>query len=298
MDKKRTAQGIAFAILAAALYAVSAPFSKLLLAHIPATLMAGFLYIGAGIGMAAVAFIRKIGGAKKEESRFSAGKIPFVIGMIVLDIAAPVCLMIGLEHTTAANASLLNNFEIVATALIALFVFKESISPRLWAGIAFVTASCALLSFEDISSIRFSEGSLLVLLAAVCWGLENNCTRRISGKDPLKIVLLKGIFSGAGSLIIGFCIGERAEQPQYIPAVLILGFVAYGLSIFFYVYAQRLLGAARTSAYYAVAPFIAAALSLAVFGEKPAPTYFAAIILMAAGAFFASGDKPLLKKRA
>ena len=298
MDKKRTAQGIAFAILAAALYAVSAPFSKLLLAHIPATLMAGFLYIGAGIGMAAVAFIRKIGGAKKEESRFSSGEIPFVIGMIVLDIAAPVCLMIGLEHTTAANASLLNNFEIVATALIALFVFKESISPRLWAGIAFVTASCALLSFEDISSIRFSEGSLLVLLAAVCWGLENNCTRRISGKDPLKIVLLKGIFSGTGSLIIGFCIGERAEQPQYIPAVLILGFVAYGLSIFFYVYAQRLLGAARTSAYYAVAPFIAAALSLAVLGEKPAPTYFAAIILMAAGAFFASGDKPLLKKRA
>ncbi len=298
MDKKRTAQGITFAILAAALYAVSAPFSKLLLAHIPATLMAGFLYIGAGIGMAAVAFIRKIGGAKKEESRFSSGEIPFVIGMIVLDIAAPVCLMIGLEHTTAANASLLNNFEIVATALIALFVFKESISPRLWAGIAFVTASCALLSFEDISSIRFSEGSLLVLLAAVCWGLENNCTRRISGKDPLKIVLLKGIFSGTGSLIIGFCIGERAEQPQYIPAVLILGFVAYGLSIFFYVYAQRLLGAARTSAYYAVAPFIAAALSLAVLGEKPAPTYFAAIILMAAGAFFASGDKPLLKKRA
>lgn len=298
MDKKRTAQGIAFAILAAALYAVSAPFSKLLLAHIPATLMAGFLYIGAGMGMAAVAFIRKIGGAKKEESRFSAGEIPFVIGMIVLDITAPVCLMIGLEHTTAANASLLNNFEIVATALIALFVFKESISPRLWVGIAFVTASCTLLSFEDISSIRFSEGSLLVLLAAVCWGLENNCTRRISGKDPLKIVLLKGIFSGAGSLIIGFCIGERAEQPKYIPAVLILGFVAYGLSIFFYVYAQRLLGAARTSAYYAVAPFIAAALSLVVFGEKPAPTYFAAIILMAAGAFFASGDKPLLKKRA
>lgn len=297
MDKKRTAQGIAFAILAAALYAVSAPFSKLLLAHIPATLMAGFLYIGAGIGMAAVAFIRKIGGAKKEESRFSSGEIPFVIGMIVLDIAAPVCLMIGLEHTTAANASLLNNFEIVATALIALFMFKESISPRLWVGIAFVTASCALLSFEDISSIRFSEGSLLVLLAAVCWGLENNCTRRISGKDPLKIVLLKGIFSGTGSLIIGFCIGERAEQPQYIPAVLILGFIAYGLSIFFYVYAQRLLGAARTSAYYAVAPFIAAALSLVVFGEKPAPTYFAAIILMAAGAFFAAGDKPLLKKR-
>lgn len=122
----------------------------------------------------------------------------------------------------------------------------------------FVTLSCGILSFEDISSLRFSYGSLFVLLATICWGFENNCTRKISSKDPLQIVLLKGIFSGIGSLIIGLFIGERIEALWSIVAVLCVGFVAYGLSIYFYVYAQRLLGAARTSAYYAVAPFIAA----------------------------------------
>lgn len=216
--------------------------------------------------------------------------------MIVLDIAAPICLMIGLNATTAANASLLNNFEIVATAIIALAVFKEKISPRLWGGIIFVTLSCAVLSFEDMSSLRFSRGSLFVLLAAVCWGFENNCTRKISSKDPLQIVLLKGIFSGGGSLIIGFCVGERITYPQIILAICAVGFVAYGLSIYFYVYAQRSVGAARTSAYYAVAPFIAAILSLAIFREMPSVSYFAALVLMAVGAWLSSGDKPIFKR--
>ena len=184
--------------MAAALYAINAPFSKLLLQHIPATLMAGLLYIGAGAGMALVALFRRISGEKAEKRGFSLAEMPFVIGMIVLDIAAPVCLMTGLKYTAAANASLLNNFEIVATAIIALAVFKESINLRLWLGIVFVTASCTLLSFEDMSSFRFSGGSLLVLLAATCWGFENNCTRKLSYGDPLKIVLLKGIFSGSG----------------------------------------------------------------------------------------------------
>lgn len=297
MKDNKANKGIALAVLAAALYAISAPFSKLLLNRVPATLMAGLLYVGAGMGMAAVAALRRIKASKNENNRFSGKDMPYVIGMIVLDIAAPICLMLGLGNTTAANASLLNNFEIVATALIALFVFKENISPRLWVGIAFVTVSCAMLSFEDMSSFKFSGGSLLVLLAAALWGLENNCTRKLSEGDPLKIVVLKGIFSGTGSLIIGFCIGERVAAPEYIPAVLMLGFIAYGLSIFLYVHAQRILGAARTSAYYAVAPFIAAALSLAILNERPAPTYFAALVLMAAGAWLSSGDKPVFKRR-
>lgn len=186
------------------------------------------------------------------------------------------------------KASLLNNFEIVATAIIALMVFKEKISTRLWFGIFFVTLSCGILSFEDISSLRFSYGSLFVLLATICWGFENNCTRKISSKDPLQIVLLKGIFSGIGSLIIGLFIGERIEALWSIVAVLCVGFVAYGLSIYFYVYAQRLLGAARTSAYYAVAPFIAAILSLIIFREIPDVTYFVALVLMIVGAWLSS----------
>lgn len=294
--KQNIKKGIAFAILAAALYAINAPFSKLLLDFMPSTLMAGFLYVGAGIGMVFIALIRKIQKTEVKELKLGKAELPYTIAMIVLDIAAPICLLLGLNATTAANTSLLNNFEIVATAIIALMVFKEKISIRLWFGILFITLSCGILSFEDVSSLRFSYGSLFVLLAAICWGFENNCTRKISSKDPLQIVLLKGIFSGMGSLVIGLCVGERIDVLWSIAAVLGIGFVAYGLSIYFYVYAQRLLGAARTSAYYAVAPFISAILSLIIFREMPDITYFVALALMIAGAWLSSQDKPLIKK--
>ena len=171
------------------------------------------------------------------------------------------------------------------------------ISPRLWVGILFVTASWALLSFEDITSLDFSLGSLFILLASVCWGVENNCTRKLSSKDPLQIVLLKGIFSGLGSVCIGLCIGERITVVWSIFAVLAVGFVAYGLSIFFYVYAQRLLGAARTSAYYAVAPFIGTLLSLVIFRDVPPITYFIALVLMLIGAWLCAEDEPIIKKK-
>ena len=290
-------KGIAFAILAAALYAINAPFSKILLDSMPPALMAGFLYGGAGIGMVFIAIIRKMQKTEAKELKLTKAELPYTIAMIVLDIAAPICLLVGLNATTAANASLLNNFEIVATAIIALMIFKERISARLWFGILFVTLSCGILSFEDISSLRFSYGSLFVLLAAVCWGFENNCTRKISSKDPLQIVLLKGIFSGIGSIVIGLCIGEQIEGLWSAAAVLSVGFVAYGLSIYFYVYAQRLLGAARTSAYYAIAPFIAAILSLIIFREIPDITYFIALGFMIIGAWLSSQDKPLFKKK-
>ena len=290
-------KGIAFAILAAALYSINAPFSKILLEFMPPTLMAGFLYVGAGIGMTFIALIQKVKKTDTKELKLTKSELPYTIAMIILDIAAPICLLVGLNATTAANASLLNNFEIVATAIIALMVFKEKISPRLWFGILFITLSCGILSFEDVSSLHFSYGSLFVLLSAICWGFENNCTRKISSKDPLQIVLLKGIFSGIGSLIIGLYMGERTSSLWSIFAVLWIGFIAYGLSIYFYVYAQRLLGAARTSAYYAVEPFIATILSLIILREIPDITYYFALVLMIIGAWLSSQDKPLIRKK-
>lgn len=298
MKTDQVKTGIFLAVLAAALYAVNSPLSKILLDYMPSTLMAGFLYLGAGIGMGVIALIRKLGRQQIKESGLTKKELPYTIAMILLDIAAPICLLFGLRSTTAANASLLNNFEIVATAVIALAVFKEKISFRLWLGILFIVLSCALLSFEDISSLQFSYGSLFILIACVCWGFENNCTRKISSKDPLAIVLLKGIFSGLGSVIIGLATGERITVLWSVFAVLAVGFVAYGLSIFFYVYAQRMLGAARTSAYYAVAPFIGTILSLIIFREIPHYTYFIALALMGVGAWLASQDKPLFKRRA
>ncbi len=283
--------GIFCAVLAAVLYAVNAPFSKQLLHSLPPTLTAGFLYLGAGAGTILIALIRRIRKTAGLESKLTRAELPYTVAMIVLDIAAPVCLMFGLRSTPAASAALLNNFEIVATALIAWVVFRERIRVRLWLGLLCVTAACALLSLENLQGMHFSKGSLLVLLAAVCWGLENNCTRKLSDKDPMEIVLLKGLFSGAGSLITGLCIGERVALWSDVPAALALGFVAYGLSIFFYVYAQRKLGAARTSTFYALAPFVSVFLSLALFREKPGYAFPAALALMALGTWLSACEK-------
>ena len=129
---------------------------------------------------------------------------------------------------------------------------------------------------------------MLVLLAAVLWGLENNCTRAISGSDPLEIVVIKGFGSGVGALITAMIIGESLPPTDIIWQALLLGFASYGLSIFFYVYAQRTLGAARTSAYYALSPFLGVILSLVILSEVPNPSFYIALIVMAVGTYLAS----------
>jgi drug/metabolite transporter (DMT)-like permease len=280
-----------FAILAAALYAISSPVSKLLLKEIPPTLMASFLYLGAGLGMSIVGFVKHKKYKEKTEAKLTKKEFSFTALMVILDIAAPIFLMFGLTMTTSANASLLNNFEIVTTSLIALLIFKESISKRLVGAISLITVSSIILSIKDMSSFSFSFGSIFVLLACICWGLENNCTRKLSVKDPLQIVVIKGFGSGIGALLIALALGEQTNNILYIIAALLLGFFAYGLSIFFYIYAQRDLGAAKTSAYYAIAPFIGVGLSLIIFKEIPTLSFVIALIIMIIGAYFASTEE-------
>lgn len=279
-------KAVLFAILAAAFYALNAPCSKLLLAHVGPTMMAGLLYLGAGIGMAAAGKLHGTG----RELPLTRAELPYAVGMVLLDIAAPVFLMFGLAYTTAANVSLLNNFEIVATSVIAFICFREAVTRRLWLAIALVTLSSVILSVEDSSSFSFSTGSLFVLAACICWGFENNCTRRMSQKDAGQIVVIKGLCSGCGSLLLALAAGETLPQPEYIALTMLLGFVAYGLSIFFYVRAQRELGAAKTSAYYAIAPFLGTGLSLLLFRQLPTVSFVIALAIMAAGTYFASTE--------
>ena len=282
-EVKEKLLAVLLALLAAALYAISVPLSKLLLERMGSVFLSSFLYLGAGIGIGIMyLFTRKKEGAKSK--RLTKKELPYTVGMIALDIAAPIFLMIGLKTATAANVSLLNNFEIAATSLIALFIFKELISKRVWFAIGLITIASMLLSFEDMSSFRFSTGSLFVLGACVCWGFENNCTRMLSSKNTYEIVILKGIFSGLGSFIIALIVREAFPSAVVILLSMLLGFVAYGLSIFFYVRAQNTLGAAKTSAYYAVAPFIGTLLSCLILWEKPGYMYFIALAVMILGA--------------
>lgn len=283
------------AILAAALFGMNAPFSKLLLIELPPRFLSALLYLGAGIGMLIVDGIRKLSKVNNVEARLTKRELPFVILMVLLDVAAPISLMVGLTKTNAANAALLNNFEIVATSIIALVFFKEAIGKRLWLSITLITISSILLTVSDISSLDFSAGSLFVLLACVFWGLENNCTRKLSIKDPLQVVIIKGMGSGLCALAIAAAYKEVTPNTTYIILALLLGFFAYGMSIFFYVTAQRNLGAARTSAYYAIAPFIGVGISYIAFAEPITIFFTSALVIMIAGTYFAVAENHIHK---
>ena len=283
MDRRLRAVGLA--LLAAVLYAVNLPFSKLLLGQVGSLTLAGLLYLGAGAGMALLSLFHR-----DDAPRLGREDLAPTLGMILLDIAAPILLMLGLRGGEAASASLLGNFEIVATALFALLLFRERVSRTLWAALGCITLSCAILSFQGAESLRFSAASLLVLGAACCWGLENNCTRRLSGKSAREIVILKGFFSGGGSLCLARLAGESLPPLGVALRAMGLGFVSYGLSIFFYVRAQRELGAARTSAYYSVNPFVGSLLALILLREGLGPGYFAALPVMLLGVGLATAD--------
>lgn len=266
-----------YAIVAAALYAINIPFSKLLLTQVQPTMMAAFLYLGAGLGLLIYGLL---GGEKEKSEPHTKAELPYTIGMVVLDIAAPILLMLGLKHTNSANASLLNNFEIVATSIIALLAFKEVLSKRLVIAIALVTLASVILGFEGKGSFQFNTGSLFVLGAACCWGLENNCTRMLSSKSSVQITTIKGVFSGLGSLIIALVVDEEIPSILWIAAIFLLGFVAYGLSINFYIKAQKDLGAAKTSAYYSIAPFLGVAFGMLMLGERPAAQFYIGLAIM------------------
>ncbi len=281
MTKSKTA--IFFAILAAALYAINIPFSKLLMNKVSPTMLAGFLYLGAGVGMGIVLGAKKLKNKKLDEVWLTKKDLPYTVAMVVLDIAAPIFLMFGIASTNSANVSLLNNFEIVATSIIALLIFKEKISKLLWGAILLVVTSSVILTFEGAGSFEFNTGSLLVLAACLCWGLENNCTRSISDKSSKEIVLIKGIFSGMGSIVVAFILGEKLPNILYLFAVMLLGFVAYGLSINFYIMAQKQIGAAKTSAFYSVAPFLGVGFSFLVLGERPIWQFYLALGIMIVG---------------
>lgn len=266
------------AILAALLYSLSSPFSKVLLSSFPPALLAGFLYLGAGIGTAPIALKKG-----RSEARLGRKDIPYTVAMVLLDIAAPISMMYGLRSTPSESASLLGNFEIVATAAIAFLFFKEHISLKTLLGIILTCVSSIILTLDFSSSLLFSRGSLLIILATILWGLENNCTRRLSEKDPLEIVAIKGLGSGIGGIILGLSIGEKLPSFSFIIASLILGFFSYGLSISLYIFSQRWLGAARTSAYYALSPFMGVIIAFLIFKERSATTFWIALPLMVLG---------------
>ena len=279
------------ALLAALFFGASAPISKLLLGDVHPVLMAAFLYLGSGIGISLIKLVQRIS-SNQSEAGIKSPDLKWLAGAIISGgIAAPIILMISLKNTAASTASLLLNFEGVATTLIALFVFRESISRHALTAIFAITFASIFLSTNFKGGFGFSLGALGVLLACTLWGVDNNFTRNISAKDPLTIVAWKGLVSGIFSLLLGLFLGQRLPAMISILSILLLGFICYGLSIVLFIYSMRGLGAARTSALYGTAPLAGVLLSFVIFRDPLTLLFVIAAVLMAVGALLLANEE-------
>ena len=274
------------ALLAAVLFGLSTPLSKWLLGGVDPVPLAAFLYLGAGIGSWLLFALQRLGShGRNAEARLSRADLPWLAGALLAGgVGAPILLLLGLNRTPASTASLLLNFEAVATTLIAVLAFKEAVDQRILWAVGLITLASILLSWTGGAG-GISLGALGILGACFLWGLDNNFTRQISAKNPLVIVGVKGLGAGFFSLILAILIGESLPSPGMIGLALLVGALSYGLSIQLFILALRGLGAARTGAFFGIAPFVGATLALIFFREAPQVLFWAALPVMAFGAY-------------
>lgn len=274
--------GVPLALGSAALFGATPVLSKLLLAAMDPALLAGVLYLGAGGGLALYKAASQRRGGAAEASLGRSDLVWVALATALGGVAGPLLLMSGLALTAASGASLLLNLESLATMAIAWLVYRESVDRRLLIGALAILAGAVLLSWQG-QGVGLDTRSLLVAGACLCWGLDNNFTRKVSGSDPVTIAMLKGLVAGAVNTGIALVAG--AALPSVAPAAgaAALGFFGIGVSLVFFIMALRHLGTARTGAYYALAPFIGATLAVIVLDEPLTVRFLSAGALMAFG---------------
>jgi drug/metabolite transporter (DMT)-like permease len=274
---------VLYALISAALFGVSTPAAKFLVGSIHPVTLAGLLYCGAGIGVAALRrIVPSVTGSP--ETALSRADAPWLAAAIGAGgIVGPLLLMLGLARTNAATTSLLLTLEGVATALMAWFVFRENFDRRIAIGMACLVAGAAVLSWSGAPSFDSIVGPLAIVGACVSWGLDNNLTRKVSLADPLQIAMLKGLIAGPFNLILGLGISHQIPSSSGILLTGLVGFLGYGVSLALFVAALRDLGTARTGAYFSTAPFIGSAVAVIVLGEPITAQLLVAAALMAIG---------------
>ncbi|MGH6620440.1 MAG: EamA family transporter [Alphaproteobacteria bacterium] len=274
--------GIALALLSAVLFGASTPFAKLLLGAVDPWMMAGLLYLGAGIGLAAVHLSRGVLRISAVEAPLRRSDAPWLVLVILAGgILGPLLLMLGLARTDAAGASLLLNLEGLATMGIAWLIFRESVDRRLLLGAFAILGGAVVLSWQGQAT--FQWGALMIAGACLCWGIDNNLTRKLSSADPVQIAMLKGLVAGAVNLLLALANGATFPPVPILLAAAGVGFLGYGVSLAFFVLGLRHLGAARTGAYFSLAPFVGAVLAVFMLGEPLTVKLLIAGGLMALG---------------
>lgn len=274
--------GILLALLSAVLFGASTPLAKIMLGNVDPWMMAGLLYLGAGIGLAAIHVWRGALRLPAIEAPLRRSDLPWLAAVIVAGgILGPLFLMFGLSRTDAAGASLLLNLEGLATMSIAWLVFRENVDRRLLFGAFAILAGAALLSWQGSASLDW--GAVLIVAACVSWGIDNNLTRKLSSADPVQIAMLKGLVAGTVNLTLALAQGAALPELGTVLAACVVGFFGYGVSLSLFVLGLRYLGSARTGAYFSLAPFIGAVLSVALLHEPVSIKLVVAGGLMAAG---------------
>jgi drug/metabolite transporter (DMT)-like permease len=276
--------GVPLALASAVLFGSTPPVSKLLLVEISPFLLAGLLYLGAGLGLAVVEVLRRLAGAERgEEAPISRADLPWLAAAILAGgVVAPVLLMTGLARTTASSGALLLNLEGLATMAIAWIVFRENVDRRLLAGAAAILAGAVVLSWTG-EGLSLDAGGLLVAGACLAWGIDNNLTRKVSAANPVHITIWKGLVAGTVNVVLALASGGALPSPMGIASAGLLGFFAVGVSLVLFIRALRHLGSARTGAYFSLAPFIGALLAIGLLGEAVTLRFGLAAVLMAIG---------------
>jgi drug/metabolite transporter (DMT)-like permease len=261
-----TRTGILFALLSAVLFGASTPFAKLLLGSVGPWTTAGLLYLGAGLGLALVHLSRAGLRMPAIEAPLRRADLPWLaLAILTGGILGPLLLMFGLSRTSAAATSLLLNLEGLATMAIAWTVFREYVDRRLLFGAFAILIGALLLSWQGRAA--FQSGALLIACACLCWGIDNNLTRRLSSADPVQIAMLKGLVAGTVNLTFALLYGDILPPAGTLLAIAVVGFLGYGVSLALFVLALRHLGTARTGAYFSLAPFVGAVLAILIFHD-------------------------------
>ena len=276
-------RGILAALGAAVLFGLSTPIAKTLIGELSPLLLAGLLYSGSGVGLSILLAVRAIGLGRANIVRPRGADVIWLVGAIAFGGAiGPYLLMYGLQMTDSASASLILNLEGVLTALLAWFAFKENFDRRIATGMALIVAGGVVLSTG--SALRSSGiiGPLAIAGACLAWAIDNNLTRKVSINDAMLIACIKGLVAGPISVALALEYGAHIPGGSLLLRAGLLGFIGYGLSLTLFVLALRNLGTARTGAYFSLAPFIGAALAVAL-GAPLALTLILAALLMGAG---------------
>ena len=277
--------GVLFALSAAALFGASTPIAKRLVGEIDPVMLAGLLYAGSGLGLACGLLMRYLA-KRSSPSKFSFPRghdLGWLGGAILFGgIIGPVLLMVGLTSTAASIGALLLNLEAVFTALLAWFVFRENFDRRIALGMGLIVLAGVVLAWTP-DSFALSPGALFVAGACLCWAIDNNFTRKVAANDAMMIAGAKGMIAGIVNIGIAIAMGAALPSLPLSLAAALVGLAGYGVSLILFILALRALGAARTGAYFSVAPFFGAALAIGLQHEPVTPALLAAGGLMAWG---------------